>query len=301
MMPTALHSTPGARIVLREQIRAVGFALQPAAAVAAALLVVASLLSVLGFLRNGGSIDFAPELSMLPGMLGFLFPIRVWLGEERFGSSFLWTLPVDRRHHALAKVFAGWVWLMAAVALLVLWMLGLALVSGGNILADETLRVFPSALTARPGTVDPSALQTVQWSPQPVLWLVPFSAATGAYIIASAIALGIRKPFWWLAAILLGILLFNAVGVAAGANWVAVAPWRMLESLHIGRYGLDALLTARTESLSTEVLLSTGETVGVWRGLPDVGEWVVATLLWTSGALLALSAAASRHRESRRA
>jgi hypothetical protein len=301
MTTTGLHPTPGARIVLREQIRAVGCALRAAAAVATALLVLATLLTTIALLRGGGNIDFAPELSMLPGMLGFLFPIRVWLGDERFGSSFLWTLPVDRRRHALAKVFAGWVWLMAAVALLVFWMLGLALLSGGNILADETLRVLPSALTARPGTVDPAALQAVRWSPQPVLWLVPFTAATGAYVIASAITLGVRKPLWWLAAIVLGILLVNAVGVAAGANQVAVAPWRLLESLHIGPYGLDALLTARTESLSTEVLLSTGETVGVWRGLPDVGEWMLATLLWTSGALLALWAAASRHRESRRA
>ena len=299
MTPPALHSTPAARIVLGEQVRAVGSALRAPARVATSLLVVATLFTMVVFFRERGPIDFAPELSMLPGMLGFLLPIGVWTGEARFGSSVLWTLPVDRRRHALAKVFAGWVWLMVAVALLVVWMLGLTLISGGDILAEQTLRVLPSALTAPPGSVDPTALQAVRWSPQPVLWLVPFSAATGAYVIASAVALGVRRPWRWMAAIGLGVLLVNAVGVAARADWVALAPWRLIELLHIGRYGLDTLLTARTESLSTQVVLSTGETVGVWRGLPDVGEWALATVLWTGGALLALWAAASRHRESR--
>ena len=300
MMQTALHSPPPPRVVVRQQIRAVGSALRAPAAIASALLVLATVFAAIGFLRDGGPIDFVPALSMLPGMLGFLFPIAVWMGEERFGSSLLWTMPVDRRRHALAKVFGGWVWLMAAVLIFTVWLLGLTLLSGGNILAEQTLHVLPSALTALPGTVDPAALQAVRWSPRAVLWLVPFTAATGAYAIASALALGLRKPSRWIAAIILAVLLVNAVGVVMRANSIALAPWRLLELVHIGPYGLDALLTARTESLKTEILLSTGETVGVWRGLPDVGEWALATVLWTAGALVALWAAASRHRESRR-
>jgi hypothetical protein len=41
--------------------------------------------------------------------------------------------------------------------------------------------------------------------------------------------------------------------------------------------------------------------VMVWRALPDVGQWAAATLLWTGAGLVALWAAASRHREGRRA
>ena len=55
--------------------------------------------------------------------MGALLPIAVWARDERFGPGFLWTLPVDRRRHALTKVLAGWVWLMGGVALFVLWLL----------------------------------------------------------------------------------------------------------------------------------------------------------------------------------
>jgi hypothetical protein len=68
-----------------------------------------------------------------------------------------------------------------------------------------------------------------------------------------------------------------------------------------GRYGLDALLTARTESLSTSATLATGGQVRVWSAVPHLADWALATLLWTGAGLLALWAAASRHGERRRA
>jgi hypothetical protein len=37
----------------------------------------------------------------------------------------------------------------------------------------------------------------------------------------------------------------------------------------------------------------------VWRALPDLRHWAAATLLWTGAGLMALLAAASRHRERR--
>ena len=39
----------------------------------------------------------------------------------------------------------------------------------------------------------------------------------------------------------------------------------------------------------------------VWWAVPDLADWRIATLLWTGAGLLALWAAASRHRERRRA
>ncbi|MFL5356406.1 hypothetical protein [Archangium sp.] len=301
MMEPTLHPIPRPRDVLREQIRAVGLALRVPALAATALVGLATLHVVAAVWSSGEGFDFRPELSMLPGMAGLLLPIGVWKGEERFGAGFLWTLPVDRRQHALAKVFAGWVWLMAAVALFVLWMLGVTLLSGGNVLGQETLRLLPSYDLPAPGTLDPAALATVGWTPRPVLWLVPFTAATATYLLASALALGLRHPLWWLIGTVLGALLVGSFTEAANLEWVATVSQRVLESLFYGPYGFDALLTARTESLKTEALLSTGETVGVWRGLPDLGQWVMATLLWTSAGLVALWAAASRHRELRRA
>jgi hypothetical protein len=40
---------------------------------------------------------------------------------------------------------------------------------------------------------------------------------------------------------------------------------------------------------------------GVWRALPDVGEWAPATLHWTGAGLVTLCVDASRGREGRRA
>lgn len=297
-MESTLHPTPRPRDVLREQVRVVGLALRWPAAAVAVLVGVVTVLVVGDVLRGGGGMDFRPEHQMLPGMLGLLLPIAVWMGEERFGAGFLWTLPVDRRRHALARVFAGWVWLMAGVALFVLWQLGLALLMGGSFLSPETLRVIPTFPV--PGAVDPAALRAVRWTPEPLFWLVPFTAATGTYLLASALALGARHPFRWIVGIGLALLLVNAAGAAAHAEWLALAPGRILDPLFNGPYGMDALLTARTESLKVDVPLTTGGTVIVWRGLPDTGQWAAATLLWTGAGLAALWAAAFRHRERRR-
>lgn len=297
MMQPALHSTPRPRDVLMAQIRAVGFAFRWPALVATALIALATLIVTM---VTDEVIAFHPEHHTLPGMLGLLLPFGVWRGEKRFGAGFLWTLPVDRRWHALAKVFAGWVWLMAAVALFVLWLLALALLSGGTIFGQETLRVLPSFSFAAARPFDPSAVQDVRWTPEPLLWLVPFTAATGTYLLASALALGIRHPLRWIIGTVLGLVLLGAVGSAASAAW-QLGVGRLLESLVRGPYGVDALLTARTETLQVAATLSTGETIAVWRALPDLQQWATATLLWTGAGLVALVAAASRHRERRRA
>lgn len=298
MTQTALHSTPRPRDVLGVQVRAVGCALRGPAIVVGALAALAILLIAFEFMRNSEVIDFHPERQeLLFGMLGLVLPIGIWMGEERIGSGFLWTLPVDRRWHAVAKVFAGWVWLMGAVTLFVLCLLALTLLSGGNMLAEESLRLISSFSFPAGGTLDAGVVQTVQWIPEPILWLVPFTAATGTYLLASAMALGVRHPLRWIVGTVLALYLIVGVSEDANAEWLATTSGRLLRGLFDGPYGLDALLTARTGSLKTEATLSTGETVVVWRALPDLGQWAIATLLWTGAGLVALIAAASRHRE----
>jgi hypothetical protein len=283
--------------VLREQIRTVAVALRGPALAAAAVLVLGTALTIAEFVTGGGPVDFAPELSMVPGFVGLLFPIGVWKGERRFGTSFLWLLPVDRRRHALARVAAGWVCLMAAVLFFLVWYLLLALVTAGNVFGDQMVQMLPSAVVPEARTLDPAALRTVRYAPAPLLWLVPFTAATGTYLLASAVALGSRYPLRWIIGVPLGILLASALGSAAHIDWLRLLASRLLELVFESPYGLDALFTARAESLKTAVTLSTGKTVSAWRGLPDVGEWALATLLWISAGLAALLAAASRQRE----
>jgi hypothetical protein len=220
---------------------------------------------------------------------------------SRFGASFLWTLPVDRWRHALAKVFAGWVWLMGGVALFVLWSLAVTLLSGGNLLAEETLRVLRSISFPASGTLDPAAVETVRWTPEPLLWLAPFTSPTATYLLASALALATRHPLRWIVGSAIGFYIVSTIGEAANAVWLGNALERLVGSLFEGPYGFDALITARTTLLNIEATLSTGDRVAVWRALPDVAQWATATLLWTGTGLVTLWAAASRHREGRRA
>lgn len=302
MTTAAVTSTPPLGAVLAAQVRAVGYALRGPALVVLPLAGLAALLSSLEFMRSsqGEWIHFHPERQeLLFGLLGLVFPIATWMEEERLGSGFIWTLPVDRRCHAVAKVLAGWVWLIAAVAALVFWLLALTLLSGGSLVAEESLRLVPLMPAPAGALLDASAIQTVTWIPKPILWLVPFTAATGMYLLASALVLGTRYPLRWMVGTTLALYLFVGVSSGANAEWLPPAPGRLLTGLFDGPYGLDTLLTARTGSLKTEAILSTGERVVVWRGLPDLGQWAAATLLWTGAGLVALGVAASRHRERR--
>lgn len=298
---TDLHPTPRPLDVLREQVSVMGYALRQPGALAALLLVAAGAAGMtIAAVHTGEVVGFHPEQLMLPGVAGLLLPVYVWRGEERFGAGFLWTLPVDRRQHALARVGAGWIWLMAAVALFVLWILGLALATGGNVVGEETLRLFhPADIYAASGTLQPGAWRTVQHAPEPLFWLVPFTSATACYLLASAVALGTRHPLRWVVGAVLGVVLVRTAGEALGAEWLHGGVGRLVGGLLGGPYGFDTMLTVRTEILKVGTTLTTGEPAELWRALPDPAQWATATLLWTCAGLLALWAAASRHRDDR--
>jgi len=295
---------PLQRAVLLAQLRATGRALRGMALIAAALLALLTMWVALQSMSRDVALTLNAWPTQLPGILGALLPIAVWARDERFGPGFMWTLPVDRREHALTKVLAGWVWLMGGVALFVLWLLVLTSVTGGRALPPETLHLLASSVAASV-PVDPATLRTAHWAAGPLIWAVPFTAATAAYLLASAIALGIRYPLRWVIGTVLAYVLSTVAGGAAsaqlGVGWLDHAPGRLLELLFESRYGLDALITARMESLSTSATLTTGERVMIWTATPDLADWRTATLLWTGAGLLALWAAASRHGERRRA
>lgn len=297
MTDVAMPGTPRSCRVVLAQLHLIAVNYRRPALLVVGLVVLVTLALVRDALGdNGRHIDFHPERSGLHGLFGLLFPIGVWLGEDRSGTGFFWTLPVDRRKHALLRVFAGWAWLMAAVALLVLWLLTIALVSGGTVMADETRLVLPSfayGVTA----FDPSAVQQMQVGATAILWLVPFTAATAVYLLTSALALGTRQPVRWLVT---SALVVFAATLLADATQAAASVDRLLDAVLRGAYGIDALLSARTESLQVSAVLTTGESVVVWRALPSVSQWAAVTVLWLCAGAVLLWFAASRHREHRR-
>lgn len=295
---------PSFRAVLVEQIRATGFALRGAALIAAALLALLTLATLLQMVSMGAIVDLYSWPTVLPALMGALLPSVVWGRDDRSGSGFLWTLPVDRSRHALTKVLAGWVWLMGGVAVFAVWLLALSLATGGRVLPPYTLQLLSAPLLPF-AAVDPTTLRAVRWEPGALIWVVPFTAATALYLLASAFALGSRHPIRWVVGIVLAYAVAAVASEAASAqlnvSWLADAPNRLLQLLIESRNGLDALMTARIGALSTTANLTTGQRILVWRAVPDLADWRMATLLWTGAGLLALWAAASRHRERRRA
>jgi hypothetical protein len=264
------------------------------------LLVAATVFVAAGLFEDGTLIDFHPEQLPVFALIGALLPIAVWKGEEPFGSGFFWTLPVDRRQHALVKVLVGWMWLTGAVAVGVLWLLTLSLVSGEHIFAEETVRLLPAALLfSPPSTVDPAALQMARRTPEPLLWLAPFTAASATYLLSSALKLGSRYPLQWILGTIAAFFVIAGLAELTSMRWLLHTP-DYVRPLILGPYGFDTLITARTEYLKVGTTLTTGESVVVWRGLPSVTQWAATTLLWTTAGLLALWAAASRHGERRR-
>lgn len=163
-MEVTLHPGPRWRDVVLEQIRIVGHSLGPAALVVAMVLGSGTVM-IVGEIVGGGP-GFDSNETFPTALIAFLYPFAVWRSEKRFGPAFLWTFPVDRRRLALAKVFAGFVWLMAAVAFFVAWLLALGLFAGAP-LAHTVARI-------------------------------PFVATFAMYLFGSALVLGLRHPLRWL-------------------------------------------------------------------------------------------------------
>lgn len=285
--------------VVREQFRATALILRIPAMIVGAIALVATFLALADFFSGRGGVEFAPQLSLIPAFAGILLAVGVWHRDRPFGARFFWTLPVDRTRHALAKMLAGWLWLMIAAFAFLLWLAILALITKGNLTSDEMVRLLPTPTPPASIALDPSMIKTVRWIPHPAMWLVPFTASTGAYILITAITLGLKHPFRWIIGAFAAAFLFTAVGqgLAADAFWLHLTP--ITRSVMEGRYGLDAVLTARSESLHTQVVLNSGKVITAWRALPVVSDWIIATLLWTSIGAAGLSAALFRNRERR--
>ena len=236
MKEVSLSQGPRWRDVLLEQIRVVAIGLRAEALVVAAVLGAGTFVIGIELLQGGRGFD--SDETFPTAVIGFLFPFAVWRGVKRFGADFLWTLPVDRRRLALARVIAGGVWLMGAVALFALWLVTLSAIADAPV----------GEMLAR----------------------VPFTATAGAYFVGSAIVLGLRHPLRWLFGIACLLLLVGGLGELIshpddrewrfvpgahaffGAVDDAVAPFRMLPSSAQGMiapllwfgFGLTALWLA---------------------------------------------------------
>lgn len=164
MTEMTLHPGPRWRDVVLEQIHVVGRSLRREALVVAAVLAVGTFMVGVEIVQGGPGFDASDPFPT--ALAAFFYPFAVWRNEKRYGPSFLWTLPVDRRRLALARVFAGFVWFMAALAFFIVWLLTLAVIANAS-LAHQLTRV-------------------------------PVVTTIAAYLFGSALVLGLRHPLRFL-------------------------------------------------------------------------------------------------------
>jgi hypothetical protein len=289
----ARHLTPSFGATFTEQVQVVGLTLRREAAILLALLAVVTLLVFLEARETSETIDFEPDGMLLVAAVGLLLPFGVWKGDRLFDAAYLWTLPVDRRRHALTKALAGGVWLLAATVIFMAWLLALMLLTGGGIGSEETRLVLTGPLTNAP--LPPEALRPVGWTTQPWEWVTPFTAGPVAYVLGSAWRLGLKHPLRWAAGLFLAFL---AVTLFSNEFFSTNVFERAANAVIGGPLGLDAALSGGGDTLAAEVKRASGETVVAWSQLPTFERWAGAIAFWAAIGAAALGAALFRHREN---
>lgn len=291
MTDIARHPTPAFGAVLVEQVRAVGLAVRREALVLAVVLGLIGLLILADAWSAGEPVTGQPIPPMLMIVLGALAPFAVWKGDRAFEGAHLWTLPVERRRHALTKVLAGAMWLLAAVAGFQLWQLALALASGGSLAEPET------RMLVGPGGV--SDLTPVRWTPRPWEWASTFTTALTCYLIGSAFMLGVKYPLRWGTA---AVAAFIALAALAESEVTGGLAKPLFEAVTMGPLGIDAATTGGGDAEETRRLTGGRDFIGpevlvLWTRLPSFEQWAPAALFWAALGALAVWIAASRHRE----
>lgn len=284
---TAAASSPLPRTgaVFVEQLRFLGLAFRRYAAVGLAVLLA---LLALALLRP--PVGYGRELGWWFALLGVLASGLTWNALRADGA--LWTLPVEHRRHALVGVAAGWCWLVVATAALLAWIVALVLLTDGRLVVAETRLVLAPGASAESERIAAVAWRTPWWQ-----WAIPFTAATVAYLLGSALVLATRHPWRWAVGALLAVLLPLTLGDADERG-----DGRPRDGLLGQRYGVETLVLGSPDGRTSPVTVAAadGRPVRAWRELPRLDRWAAATLLWSAAGALALWLATLRLRERER-
>ena len=283
---------PAMKTVWIEQLRVVGLAIRRESALAALVLGLGSL-ALIAFSRmpalqsivgeEMGELVFdpgEPPWAFIAVVAALLFPLEVWKGERRFGDTPLWSMPVDHRRHALIKVAAGWVWLLAILGAALVWVTLTVLASGGTLGVDEVRVLILDPVGAAAGT--PGAVESVRWTTPWWEWAFPFTSATAAYLVASTLVLATARPVLWATGLwVAGMLVLGAADIW-DIGWIQRAT-------EIVAWYID------NDSFTRGMQLPTGGRE-VWTLLPSVKMWTASSAFWISLGLAGVLGASSRAR-----
>ncbi|MYE15149.1 MAG: hypothetical protein F4Y07_01580 [Gemmatimonadetes bacterium] len=292
MTDSTVGRMPEMRAVWMEQLRVVGLAIRRETGLAGLVVALASLaviatsrLPVLQTIFNEDmhELVFDPAVSpwmFLPVLAALLLPLVVWKGERRFGDTPLWSMPVDHRRHALLKVGAGWVWLMVILGAAFVWATLTTLVSGGALGVDEVRLLLLDPAGAPAGT--PGSMESVNWTTPWWQWVLPFTSASAAYLLASTLMLSTARPVFWA----VGLWVAGAVVLGIGEIWDI--GWMQRTTEFVAWY-------IGGESFARGVQLPTGWEV-VWTLVPTAQMWAASAAFWISLGLVGVLVASGRPR-----
>lgn len=284
--PTTVPLLPAPRAMLREQLAAAGILLRGELLLLALLTGAVTVLMLAGLVRTGRAADFyLPDMAAPALIVGLLTPLALWRNESPSRRDYFWAMPVGRPAHTLARLLAGWAWLLLVVAGYLAWGTGLAFLLGGDVsLGPVRTRVLQPMLAGGDRLLD-LGMAGHAW-----LWLVPFSAATVGYLAASIVALVAEHPWRWFGFGTLAFLLVALVAEGAGFGMPGIVTDAVL-----GRYGLDALATGLSAQRVNPALVP--PTAEGWLSLPDLRAWALTTSATIAACAAGTLAAARRFLE----
>lgn len=279
----AARALPAPGAVLREQFAVARLLLHELLVLVAAAMAGSTVLLSYSHVTRGTGADFVlPDMALAPVLAGLLAPLALWRSEGPARRAYFWAVPVDRLRHTLARLFAGWAWLMGATALYLAWGLALALATGSDVSVGVLrTRVLQPELLGGPRLVD-LAMASHAW-----LWLVPFTSTTLAYLAISIPVLATDHPWRWFGglafAIVVAIVFLDAVGMGVPM---------ILHDSAFGRFGIEAVLMGVSNQPVDPALVP--PTAEGRLDLPDVEAWLLATAGWTLAAVAGVWLAARR-------
>jgi hypothetical protein len=273
MTSTSLHPTPSSRTVATEQFRAVGLALRTEMILFICALILFSAL-IIGNTIHGvqthppehwrtGFTYGAPVATPL-FLMALLIPFGVWRAEDPSRRAYHWSMPVARGPHTIAKVFAGWAWLMIAAAVYLLFVIALALIL--PTITGEVSRFGDAAV----------------WE-----WIVAFTAPTLGYLLTSIAVIGSDHAWRWVGGLYIGYWVLIGCLFAFGMQDAAQA----VRTITDGAYGLNAAMIGAGRDAA-----SVSSAHMMVRGL-SMSNWLIAMPLWLVGSGIAVTIASYRHRE----
>jgi hypothetical protein len=179
----------------------------------------------------------------------------VWRGQGPTQRQYHRTLPVHHLLHDLLKVAAGGIWLMAALAVVLM-----------PILVAAALRE-PAFLTG----------------PAPLVWLNFFTGPLLVYLFVSCVPLLTHRPLEWMLGISAGIV--GLLSLAAEYRFEAIQA--IVSGLFTGGLSLGRALMGGYLSQPWEAHLGLGPALVE----PANAAWLIVTALWLMLALAAVCAA----------